>query len=108
MADLFFASGSALRLQLDEYSQAERPVVAFPNLVRELMCYALSPITTRRTEGVHAIISHVRHKARRMRTAWLAAALRRQDVEKALQELESRAFIHHQWRRRDVLRQGRA
>ena len=81
---------SALKLQLEMFASDNTELAAYPQLLHELIAYALVPAVSRRTEAMHASISGHKRKASFVTVPFITAHARQGD---ALHRLQSPAFM---------------
>lgn len=103
VARAFLHEESHLLPMMKLYVGSDRALSEFPELFVAVRSYALSPIVSRRVEGMHATIKRCHRNGPSSALPHLSCKLRQSELKLVLQDPVAFAFLEQEWGRRGWL-----
>lgn len=101
---LLVSRENQLREQVEQFAKGGSPLQKFPAVFLELRKYALAPVVTRRTEGVHALVCRYGRKAKRFHPRLANASLRKPFRLRCLDDHQLFQWAVEAYNKRNLLR----
>lgn len=103
VARRFLGADSPLFDDLRAFSFSHHPLRDFVDLFLEVQAYALAPLVSRKSEGLHAMVKSSHMKAPRSLIPFLSSRLRQDELVMAIADQRSFDYLSGQWRLRGYL-----